>query len=76
MFTIKQLNQFDYIDYQGIIEYLDTNLIPGEVKDVPRYEEKLLIVMRDMLFVHVILLVHCRNFVLKIHMNNYIFLIW
>ena len=40
VFTIKQLNQFDYSDYQGIVEYLDTNLIPGDVKDVPRYEEK------------------------------------
>ena len=40
VFTIKQLNQFDYSDYEGIILYLDTNLIPGDVKDVPRYEEK------------------------------------
>ena len=38
-FTIKQLNQFDYSDYEGIILFLDTNLIPCNVKNVPRYEE-------------------------------------
>ena len=39
-FNIKQLNQFDYTNYDGIIEYVTTGTLPPDLNNVQRFREK------------------------------------
>ena len=40
VFNIKQLNQFNYTNYDGIIGYVRNRVVPPNIRNIPRFREK------------------------------------